>query len=141
MWSIKYLLTIICAGFLSLQAVHAQSPNSKRFAAIENEKIAYITKEMNLSQAEAQKFFPIYNQYNKEMWEIKSARREGAAAPRGVNSLAAGRRDVISYDSQEVDLKKQYRKRFADVIGQSRASQFFEIEQNFTEILIKRIQK
>lgn len=141
MWSIKYLLTIICAGFLSLQALHAQSPNSKRFAAIENEKIAYITKEMNLSQAEAQKFFPIYNQYNKEMWEIKSARREGAATPRGVNALSAGRRDVISYDSQEVDLKKQYRKRFADVIGQSRASQFFEIEQNFTELLIKRIQK
>lgn len=141
MWSIKYLLMTICSVVLSIFIAQAQTPNSKKFAAIENEKIAYITKEMNLSSAEAQKFFPIYNQYNKEIWEVKSARREGTAAARSANSLTAGRRDMISYDAQEVELKKQYRKKFAEVIGQSRASQFFEIEQSFTDLLIKRIQK
>lgn len=141
MWSIKYLLTTMCTVLFSIFIAQAQTPNSKKFAAIENEKIAYITKEMNLSPAEAQKFFPIYNQYNKEIWEVKSARRAGSETARGANSLTAGRRDMISYDAKEVELKKQYRKKFADVIGQSRASQFFEIEQSFTDLLIKRIQK
>jgi len=141
MWSMKYALTTICALVFSLTVAFGQA-NQKKFSAIENEKIAYITKEMNLTPAEAQKFFPIYNQYNTEMWDIKSERRRGSTAPAGVNSLTAtARRDVISYDAQEVELKKQYRKKFADVVGQSRASQFFEVEQSFTELLIKRIQK
>lgn len=140
MWSMKYLLTTMCALVFSLTVAFGQQ--QKKFSAIENEKIAYITKEMNLTPAEAQKFFPIYNQYNSEMWDIKSERRRGSATPAGVNSLSPSvRRDVISYDAQEVELKKQYRKKFADVVGQSRASQFFEVEQSFTELLIKRIQK
>ena len=37
------------------------------FKAIESEKIAYITKELKLTPGEAEVFFPIYNQYNREM--------------------------------------------------------------------------
>ena len=141
MWSMKYLWMTMCALFFSFTMAFGQA-NHKKFAAIETEKIAYITKEMNLTPAEAQKFFPIYNQYNSEMWDIKSERRGGAATPAGVSSFnAPAKRDVIAYDAQEVELKKQYRKKFADVVGQSRASQFFEVEQRFTDLLIKRIQK
>lgn len=141
MWSMKYLLTTMCALVFTFTMAFGQAKH-KKFAAIETEKIAYITKEMNLTPAEAQKFFPIYNQYNSEMWDIKSERRGGAATPAGVSSFnAPAKRDVIAYDAQEVELKKQYRKKFADVVGQSRASQFFEVEQRFTDLLIKRIQK
>ncbi len=123
--------------------VNAQQRDSKRFAAIENEKVAYITKELNLSQAEAQRFFPVYNQYNKEMWALKSEQTGSSAdAPRGASSFnGSGRRDVLSYDAKELEVKKEYRKKFAEVIGNSRASQFFEIEQNFRELLYKELQR
>ncbi len=123
--------------------VNAQQRDSKRFAAIENEKVAYITKELNLSQAEAQRFFPVYNQYNKEMWALKSEKTGSSAdAPRGASSFnGSGRRDVLSYDAKELEVKKEYRKKFAEVIGNSRASQFFEIEQNFRELLYKELQR
>lgn len=139
----RHLLLTFCAAILCTLSTHAQPRDSKRFAAIENEKIAYITKELNLSQSEAQRFFPIYNQYNKEMWSVKSKKTgSSSAAPAGTNSFnGSGRRDVLSYDAKELEIKKEYRRKFADVIGNSRASQFFEIEQNFRELLYKELKR
>lgn len=135
--SITFSMLLFC-----VLCVNAQQRDSKRFAAIENEKVAYITKELNLSQAEAQRFFPVYNQYNKEMWALKSEKIGSADAPRGASSFnGAGRRDVLSYDAKELEVKKEYRKKFAEVIGNSRASQFFEIEQNFRELLYKELKR
>ena len=140
----KHLFMTICAlVFLALSA-QAQTRDSKRFQAIENEKASYITKELNLTPAEAQKFFPIYNQYNSEIWQIRQAKtgnNASASTPRTSNSFnGSGKRDIISYDTQELEIKKQYRQKFAQVIGNSRASQFFEIEQNFRELLYKELQ-
>lgn len=133
-------ITAIFVCLLSLSSA-AQPRNSARFSAIESEKIAYITKELKLTPAEAQKFFPLYNQYNKEMWDIKSAKTGMSQAPQQhVNSLnRRGSRDVIAYDAKEVEIKKEYRKKFSQVIGESRASQFFEVEQRFRENLIKEL--
>lgn len=140
----KHLLLTLCAVVFAVVCATAQSTrDSKRFAAIENEKVAYITKELNLSPNEAQRFFPLYNQYNKEMWQLKSAKTgNSSATPRGANALnGAGSRDILSYDSKELEIKKEYRKKFAEAIGNSRALQFFEIEQNFRELLYKELQR
>lgn len=145
----KHLLVTIGAFMLYTLSASAQPRDSKRFAAIENEKVAYITKELNLTTAEAQRFFPIYNQYSKEVWEIRSERqkKEGTtAAPAGVKSFnntpnKAEKRDVLSYDARELEIKKDYRKKFTEVIGSARASQFFQVEQNFRELLYKELQQ
>ncbi|TYR38264.1 hypothetical protein FXV77_03005 [Sphingobacterium phlebotomi] len=145
----KHLFVTIGAVILCILSAGAQPRDSKRFAAIESEKIAYITKELNLTPAEAQRFFPIYNQYSKEVWAIRSQKKENAStttpSPRGVNSFnrsdRSEKRDVLSYDAKELDIKKEYRKKFAEVIGSARASQFFEVEQNFRELLYKELQR
>jgi len=126
----KHLLAAVCAWSLFLSVAQAQPKDSKRFEAIENEKIAYITKHLKLSPSEAERFFPLYNQYNREMWVVKSAK-----------TGSSDKRDIISYDAKELDIKKAYRKKFGEAIGSSRASQFFEIEQNFRELLYKELQK
>lgn len=144
MLHIKHFLTTLCAVLLFCCTTQAQQRNPAHFAAIENEKIAYITKELNLSTAEAQRFFPIYNQYSKEIWSIRRAKKgdeSTSGTPRGGNGLNAGsRRDVIAYDAKEVDVKKNYRQKFSQVIGVSRASQFFQVEQDFTQLLYKELQ-
>lgn len=139
----KHIIVTLCAVFLCLMHVNAQPRDSKRFTAIENEKIAYITKELNLTQSEAQRFFPLYNQYSKQMWTLKSEKSSrSSGAPKGVNSFnRSGRKDVLSYDARELEVKKDYRKKFAQIIGNSRASQFFQIEQNFRELLYKELQR
>lgn len=145
----KYLFVTIATIMLSVLSANAQPRNSKRFAAIENEKISYITKELSITPTEAQRFFPIYNQYSKEVWALRSQKREkaeSAPAPRGTNSFnrssgQAKKRDVLSYDAKELAIKKEYREKFSEVIGSARASQFFEVEQDFRELLYKELQR
>lgn len=143
----KHLFVTIGAVIFCILSAGAQPRDSKRFAAIESEKIAYITKELNLTPAEAQRFFPIYNQYSKEIWAIRSKKKESTStrSPRGVNAFnrsdKSEKQDVLSYDAKELEIKRDYRKKFTEVVGSARASQFFEVEQNFRELLYKELQR
>lgn len=146
MFRIQFLfITAFFSILLISGSAVAQDRDSKRFEAIENEKIAYITKELNLTRSEAQKFFPIYNQYTKEVWAVRSAKTGTAVSSSLQNNKnsfrGTGQRDILSYDAKELNIKKEYRNKFAEVIGNSRAAQFFEIEQDFRELLYKELQR
>lgn len=101
MSKIKNIMIIFCFCIIGLSTTYAQ--DNERFQIIENEKIAFITRELNLSRKEAQDFFPIYNEYSKEMWSVKKA-KTGNSPSR--NNLRGGSRDVIAYDAKELEIKK-----------------------------------
>lgn len=124
MLQLKYLITTLCLLF-TLHLVSFSQPNN--FKAIESEKIAYITKELKLTPSEAQRFFPHYNKYNEEMWSLRKQKRQE-------------KKDIISYDAREVEIKKKYRNEFAKVIGQARASQFFLVVEDFNDLLRSTLQ-
>ncbi len=134
----------ICLIALCGTTLYAQQD---KFRAIESEKVAYITKELKLTPTEAQKFFPIYNKYNEEMWALKRAKRGASSStvasnstPARANSFSGIKRDVIAFDAQEVDIKKKYRTQFSEVVGQSRASQFFQVVEDFNDLLRNELQ-
>jgi|SRR5690606_11244262 len=114
----------------------AQESRAERFERIEAEKIAFITKELNLTPSEAQKFFPVYNQYQQEIYKLKRERRSAARL-----SGSPTTRDVLAFDAEELEVKKTYRKRFATVVGQARASRFFEAEEEFRNYLLRELQQ
>lgn len=124
MLQLKYIFITLGLLFTLHMTSSAQPRN---FEAIESEKIAYLTKELKLSPHEAQRFFPLYNMYNEEMWNLRQEKRREKS-------------DVISFDAKEVELKKKYRGEFAKVIGQARASQFFQAVEDFNELLRNALQ-
>ena len=135
---LKHIISTLFLIWIACFVANGQS-RQERFEAIESQKAAYITKQLRLTPTEAQKFFPLYYEYSKEIRNVKSKKSRGTqkANSKG-NSFRPGN-DVIEFDAQEVDIKKKYRARFADVVGQSRASQFFSVEQEFIELLYKEL--
>lgn len=132
---IRNLIVVFYLCMISVTTIYAQ--DSKRFQAIETEKIAFITRELNLTRSEAQQFFPVYNEYSKEIWSIKKAKNNNSRV--GGNNFRNESRDVIAFDAKEVEVKKNYRDKFAKIIGGARSSQFFEVEGEFREYLIKSL--
>lgn len=124
MLQLKYIFTTLFLLFTLQFSSFAQQNN---FEAIESEKIAYITKQLKLTPSEAQRFFSLYNKYNEELWQLKAEKKRQ-------------RQDVISFDAKEVEIKKQYRNEFAKVIGTTRASQFFQVVEDFNELLRNALQ-
>ena len=71
----KKLIVVICISLffsISLQAQMSKEGRDK----IKALKIAYLTEQINLTTDEAQKFWPIYNAYNKEQVKIRNNYRD-----------------------------------------------------------------
>lgn len=67
----KKIITFICVSFFLGFSIQAQKTKESR-KRINALKIAYITEQLNLTTSEAEKFWPIYNIYNKEQHAIRS---------------------------------------------------------------------
>ncbi|MCL7989119.1 hypothetical protein M8998_14315 [Sphingobacterium sp. lm-10] len=130
---LNHILLTMCAFCCMITFAIAQSDDA--YEKIENQKVAYVTKHLNLTPSEAQRFFPIYNQYSRSMRSVKSAKSNMLS-----NQNDRRNSDLIEFDSKEVEVKKQYRAKFADVIGAARASEFFMVEQEFKDMLYRELQ-
>lgn len=77
-----YLLTFIATFFLCANIV-AQK-NKEKIKAL---KISFLTQELNLSSKEAQKFWPIYNEHEKN---LENLRNEGGLEIRKKIKITGG---------------------------------------------------
>jgi len=125
-------LFITCCFILFLCYPSFAQRNSEKFQKVEIAKIAFITKRLELSQQEAQKFFPLYNEYRKEMREIVHEKRTTDQKRPSQNEL--------EFDSEVLSCKKKYREKFKQVIPDYKALRFFEVEREFREQLFKELQ-
>ncbi|SEN58449.1 hypothetical protein SAMN05216436_11884 [bacterium A37T11] len=130
------LIFAIC--IISFSWVNAQEQHD-RFQKIEAAKVAYITKELALTPDEAQRFFPVYNQYEKELREI--FRRKRFENEKNGNPKPRPKRGELEYDTDVLNLRKQYNKRFSVILDESRASRYFEVEREFREQLFNQLRK
>ncbi|RFM29915.1 hypothetical protein [Deminuibacter soli] len=89
-------------------------------------KMGFITKELKLSPAEAQTFWPLYDSY---IAELRNAR-------------LANPNDVLAAEEAALIIKKKYRPEFKKILGtDDRVNQTFMAEQQFRQMLRGELQK
>lgn len=118
----KYLLLIFT--MCSFLIVNAQ----KRGGTGEGEKIqalkiAFITQKLELTTVEAQKFWPVYNQYDDEVKNLKRSNNG----------------DVIERDEKLLNIRKKYKVEFEKIIGADRTNKLYKAEGEFRNVLIKQL--
>ena len=93
---------------------------------IEARQIAYLTRELSLSPDEAQKFWPIYNEYRDELLAVRKEIRD----------------DEIMFEEKVVNIRKKYKTDFKKVLETDlRVNQVFLAEKSFRELLRKELMK
>src|SRR5450432_1345348 len=108
----KRLLLLISFAFAFLIGV---AQNGERLPAL---KIAYITKRLDLSPEEAQKFWPIYNQYAEE---LKRAREDAIR----------NNKSEIELDESLLNIRKKYSVEFEKALSPQKIDVFFKSEKEF----------
>ena len=99
----------------------AQKGNGQALEAI---KVAYITRELNLSPEEAQRFWPVYNNYTSE---VKLARQTYP-------------NDEIAFEEVLVNIRKKYKDNFKRIlVNDNRVNRVFIIERQYRELLRKTL--
>jgi len=118
MKKIYLIIAFACiAGFARAQE---EIPSEKQQQNIEALKVAFISKELDLTPEEAQKFWPVYNQYSKEL-----------------NTALRDDKDLLARDEKVLTLRKSYKDQFTKVLGQERMNRVFNSEGRFRQLLIK----
>lgn len=100
----------------------AQPPRGEKIKAI---FVAFVTKEINLTADEAQKFWPVYNNYTVE---LKKAREEN-------------RQDELAFEEKALNIRKKYKPEFKKILNDdTRVNRVFVIDRNFREMLRREMQ-
>ncbi len=98
------------------------TPKDGRLEAL---KIAYLTRKLNLSTGEAQKFWPLYNRYIDEIRQVKTKDRN---------------LDEITFEEKVVNIRKKYKSEFTHALPEERVNQFFKEDKEFNNIIRKELQ-
>ncbi|HMQ75907.1 MAG TPA: hypothetical protein PKE21_07075 [Flavobacteriales bacterium] len=118
----------------------------ERLQEVKAQRSAYLTQKMGLSPEESQRFWPVYNQYDKELEALRRERREGHRALRTDADLtdaeAAGHIDrELASQQQELDLRKRYSGEFIKLIGARKTLELHRAERDFNRELLRRMRE
>lgn len=119
-------------------------PKKDKEEYIRTQKIAFISTELALTPEEAEKFWPIYNEYDAKMEAIRKDRRSYSKQLKTINDLSDDEaytltEKILETDSQEASLRKEYLAKFAEVLGKKKAAKVFYAEEKFKRELLKEI--
>jgi hypothetical protein len=131
----KGLLGIIL--FLNMSTELIAQERREHYQRIEAIKVAFITKKLDLTTEEAQKFWPVYNNYQKELMVLMRKRRED----RQKTDIDPNEKINVdlTYESRMLDLKKKYKKLYLKVIAAEKVLLLYQAEREFREHLIKQL--
>ncbi len=129
-------ILIIVMGFTLSFPVAAQD-HRERYEQIEAIKVAFITSKLDLNTDEAQKFWPVYNNYQKELMELMKKRRDDRQKT-NIDPNDKINAD-LAYESRMLDLKKKYKKLYLKAIPPEKILLLYQAEREFREHLIKQL--
>ena len=136
------LLTIIL--LLSPLLILAQNENQERLQAY---KVAFFTKRLNLTPGEAERFWPLYNEYQAKKTEIQQSRiglnrkfnRE--AASMSDEQLTAAGDKLIELEVLETELSVVFHQNLKAVLPPVKVLRLYQAENQFRQQLLNELQE
>jgi hypothetical protein len=121
----KKFYTIIFTMLVFFSA-RAQDDQERNLGRLEAYKIAYLTKKLNLTPQEAQQFWPIYNQYQKEIRSVRS-------------DVKSNRPDEIQLEEKMLNIRKKYNSEFSKALNPEKVNTLYKSEKEFGHMVQKEL--
>ena len=140
------VLTFITIG-LSAQEGPGQGPGPEgKREKIKALKVAYITEQLKLTPEEAQRFWPVYNEFEDkrqklEMEIIGPKEKRPDIALMSDEEVDKFIQKHFDLEEQMIDLKEEYYMRFKEVLPVKKVFRLMEAERDFKRILLERLQE
>jgi hypothetical protein len=137
------LLVWLSGSWLSVQAQDShQQARHERFQQIQNYKISFLTSKLDLSPEQAQKFWPLYNQYDAERNRLRRQtriHRDDKLATISEQELRDKLNTRLTVQQSMLDLDKAYMDRFLKVISVRQLAVLYRSEEEFPRILLEKL--
>jgi Spy/CpxP family protein refolding chaperone len=141
---ILILLVITTVSYGQRPNNNGQGSNSERIKSL---KIAHITEELDLTSSEAEKFWPIYNEYNDAMMAIRKEQRGESnekLRKEGIDALTDKDANILidkmlAMKTTELNYKKELISNLKGVLAPKKIIKLQQAERSFKEKLLKRL--
>ena len=132
--------------FLTILPGQAQ-PNGSRVEKLNAQRVAFITERLQLTPEEAQKFWPVYNEYREKKMKIE---KEKAQLVRKYSSRETDLTDeeavkiadeYVSLEQALAELLVQYNKKFQEVLPPQKVLKLYRAENQFKIFLLRQLKE
>ena len=137
------IVLLLLAGFTITEAC-AQNQGREKLDAY---KIAFFTKRLNLTPQEAEKFWPVYNEFQNKR---SSVQVEKMQLNRNVNQnelnmsekeLTDAGDKLISLQMQEANLAMEYHKKFKEILSPVKVIRLYQAENQYRLQLLNELKQ
>lgn len=108
-------------------------------------RIAYLTDQLALTPDEAEKFWPIYNEFLEKRKTLRKEYRQKKLNPDPKKSREENDNDLVDLGlkvkQQELDLEKDYSSRLLKVISAQKLRILPDAEKRFRQMILNQIQR
>jgi Skp family chaperone for outer membrane proteins len=123
-------IILLSAFFLCLFTTgQAQQRREK----LESLKVAFISERLNLDTKTAEKFWPVYHQYEDEM--------RGAIRQLRQSDTDPGADDLLEKEQRVLDIKKKYAPQFLKIISNDQLTSLYKAEREFRTMVLKKMKR
>lgn len=143
-----FLYIVLVALAIPLYAQDDDLPEEKNPTVrerIQAARVAYITDQLALTPAEAEKFWPIYREFTGKRLELLKEVRYARRHPDPAKTADQNEKDLVALGlevkQKEVDLERQYSEQLLKVIPAQKVRMLPEVERKFRVMILKQIQE
>lgn len=146
----KKLILISMLSISTLMVTMAQErrgPTPEMLEKIKAEKVSFFTSRLDLSSAEAQAFWPVYNEFEKKRFEIQRQIHEFERMPdEKIANLSESEIEKMTSDyigsfDKEALLLKEYNKQFLKILPKKKVLMMYRAENQFRSHLIREYRR
>ena len=138
-------LLVFLISIFTASAQNRNQGNGPQRARIDAQKVAFITDQLQLTPEEAQKFWPVYNQFNSQKEDMnrdfmltnqKLKKNVDTMTDKDASDLADS---YIKHAQKVVDLQKEFHGKLKDVLPPKKLLKLYNVERDFQRLLLQRL--
>lgn len=141
LYQILLLISLIAFG----GKVYSQTDDTEK--ALKAEKVAFLTKKLELTQEEAKMFWPLYDEYWAKKSKILNDRRKMADDfIQSINNITD--KEAIDYanryvesQKREAELMSEYNKQLLQILPPKKVMLLYQSNYEFKNYLLQKVQE
>jgi Skp family chaperone for outer membrane proteins len=144
----KQLFAILTLGlliFTQTQATAQKNDNDDdRWERYRNEKVAFFTTNLDLTTEEAQKFWPVYNELEKELFDFQQKRHELEDKVRNVDENLSNKELIklthehVALGKTEAEVRERYNEKFLEILPPLKVIKLYKAEYEFRIYMFRK---
>ncbi len=139
----KNIVVILLVVFSLGGKSQDHSQRRETMKKIEAQKVAYITQELDLTPKESQEFWPIFNEMNRKLRELKRKKYQKRQPVKREDlsdeEILIICDNILATDLDRAKIRKEYFSKIKNVLPATKVFKLLHVERDFNRKLLGKI--